>query len=733
MKHFKNGTRALLTGLTLAASISAWAQSSTTTYAYDPAGRLSSVVTPGGRSRSFQWDALGRNTVQTNSGATVGLGYNGQDRLTAVQDPKNLTTTYGRNGFGEAQSQVSPDTGSTNLSFDSNGNLTSRVNAAGQTESYTYDAADRVVTETLTHPTAGSITYTFAYATSGPSAGKAVQVTAPGLTLGFAHNLFGQVTTAAQSVAGSPLLSVSYGYASNGAMTSITYPSGRVVTFTLDAASRVSAITAGSSTVLTGVSYNALGAVGGWTFGNGQGVSRTFDLNGRVASVTMPFGIRIYGYDVDDRIVSIADAVLGTSTYGYDNQDRLTSASTAIGNWAYPYDANGNRTAVTINGATFPVIVDGASNRHFTVAAPYLRETQYAANGQPSQVSGGSPSTGCGSNVSLGYTADGQLVTSNVLSAVNAPSGQRLQKTAASCAGGGTVNFVYDQAGHLIGEYDAAGAVIQETVWLGDLPVAVFKAAGGVAPYFAFADNLGTPRAITNGAAQLVWQWDGEPFGATPASSNPLGLGQFVYNLRFPGQYFDSETGYHHNGWREYDPALGRYVQSDPIGLQGGLNTYLYASASPLMRTDAKGLADINKFSPFKDWRLYRQARDIDMGGSFFTYAAHMNNELAADQSLFRDKALRASEIAREIASHPNFKHQPIMMLGCQSGQFNPQAPTLAQGVANILRVPVQGYPDYAWFQDDGVLPYSRDADRLPDGSWHQRGPKTKPIWFLPQ
>jgi RHS repeat-associated protein len=194
--------------------------------------------------------------------------------------------------------------------------------------------------------------------------------------------------------------------------------------------------------------------------------------------------------------------------------------------------------------------------------------------------------------VTAGYQADGQFVASNVLSSVHSPDGFRLQKTAATCAGGGKTNFVYDPAGHLLGEYDATGAVIQETVWVGDLPTLVFKAAGaGAAPFFVFADNLGAPRAIASGSGQVVWQWDGEPFGATPANSNPNGLGTFAYNLRFPGQYYDVETGYHHNGWREYDPALGRYTQSDPLGLQGGaMSTYSYVNANPLQLQDPLGL-----------------------------------------------------------------------------------------------------------------------------------------------
>ncbi|HKA42681.1 MAG TPA: RHS repeat-associated core domain-containing protein, partial [Burkholderiales bacterium] len=123
-------------------------------------------------------------------------------------------------------------------------------------------------------------------------------------------------------------------------------------------------------------------------------------------------------------------------------------------------------------------------------------------------------------------------------------------------------------------------------------PVNITVNSGVAQLYFIHTDHLNTPRLIANQAAQTVWRWDNtEPFGNTVPNENPSGLGMFTCNLRFPGQYFDKETNLHYNYFRDYDPTIGRYIQSDPVGLRGGVNIYAYVGSSPLRWEDPFGLA----------------------------------------------------------------------------------------------------------------------------------------------
>jgi RHS repeat-associated protein len=129
--------------------------------------------------------------------------------------------------------------------------------------------------------------------------------------------------------------------------------------------------------------------------------------------------------------------------------------------------------------------------------------------------------------------------------------------------------------------------------------VSVTVNSGVAQAYYIHSDQLDTPRVITDTSGNVVWQWDNsDPFGNNVPNENPSGQGTFKFPLRFPGQYADKETNTHYNINRDYDPSIGRYIQSDPIGLGGGINTYEYVEGDPLNAFDADGLVKIGPNVP---------------------------------------------------------------------------------------------------------------------------------------
>jgi RHS repeat-associated protein len=146
----------------------------------------------------------------------------------------------------------------------------------------------------------------------------------------------------------------------------------------------------------------------------------------------------------------------------------------------------------------------------------------------------------------------------------------------------GATHFVFDSGGRLIGEYDAADSSNVEYVYIENQPLAMLQ---GGAIYYYHTDQLGTPQILTDHVQEIVWRANYTPFGNTIISANVVDN-----SLRFPGQYFDAETGLHYNRFRDYDPAVGRYTESDPIGVVGGVNTYAYVEGNPIRLKDPFGL-----------------------------------------------------------------------------------------------------------------------------------------------
>jgi RHS repeat-associated protein len=270
-------------------------------------------------------------------------------------------------------------------------------------------------------------------------------------------------------------------------------------------------------------------------------------------------------------------------------------------NQSFTYDLTGNLTArfdqVTgSDPANYTYNIDPASNRMTAIASLGIGFSLDEVGNR----------TGDG-RISYLYNARGRLYRVNIINAALTQTfnylvnglNQRVRKTGpSSVVPQGTRIFVYDDGGRLLGEYDNLGRARTEHVWLENRPVAAITytyVSSNLTPAtttvsYVETDHLGTPRLVTNASRQARWSWVSAPYGDTLANENPAALGVYPYNLRFAGQYFDKETNHHYNWHRDYESTTGRYVQSDPIGLAGDINTYRYALNHPTKYTDPNGL-----------------------------------------------------------------------------------------------------------------------------------------------
>jgi RHS repeat-associated protein len=252
-----------------------------------------------------------------------------------------------------------------------------------------------------------------------------------------------------------------------------------------------------------------------------------------------------------------------TRDYAYDDLDRLTwDSKVSAANPSYTYDANGNR--LTRTAGTYPA-------QSFSYMANSNRETNTSYDGM-----GNSSSNLARTELTRPDACTNAVFTIAIDDFVFTPDGHALHVRTANTA-----------------------AVSVDYLWLDDLPVAQFQdsydAQGvyiGTEATYLHSDHLGTPRIGTNAGKQITWRNRSDAFGIAALS------GSAVVRLRFPGQLSLGVAGLNYNYYRDYDPKVGRYVESDPIGLAGGQNTYLYGMGNPLRFVDPRGLDATLPYDP---------------------------------------------------------------------------------------------------------------------------------------
>ncbi len=572
---------------------------------YDAMDNLLETENSLGTVSKSTYDGAGRPTKQIDDlggiNAEMGYEYAANGQVERVVDPKGLATSYAYDGFGQLATQTSPDTGVTQFTYDRLANTLSRTDARGVTAQYEYDAVGRTVAVRFADP-AADIQYVYdqpsAQCPVGERAGVgrlSSMIDSSGRT-DYCYSPLGDLVRRVQVVEGQPLV-LRYAYAPSGRLQSMTYPDGSLVDYGYDALGQVSSVgvtPAGGTreVLLQGVQALPFGPEQSWTFGNGRRVDRSYDQDYRPLSISdNRDGLKVsFGFDGAGNIASLTDGgPQGQgATLDYDALGRLTAfkdAQTGVAIEQYSYDATGNRLSFGNSAGVQPYVYPAGSHRLMSVDGV---DRTYDAMGNTLTIGGewqyaydlagrlGSATRAGSAQASYRHNAAGQRVLQQVCT----------DKTL----------HLHGEGGEWLGSYGATGTPAQQVVWLGSRPVGLIQ-AGKV--LYIESDHLGSPRALIDPLRDVaVWRWSllGEAFGEGESAEDPDQDGVLqAFDLRFPGQRHDSASGLSYNYYRDYDPATGRYVQSDPIGLDGGVNTFAYSLSSPIANYDPSGLTTLSK------------------------------------------------------------------------------------------------------------------------------------------
>jgi RHS repeat-associated protein len=575
-----------------------------TAYAYDAAGRLAGMTYPSGRSVAYAFDSLGR---------VAGISTTKDGQTQVVVQAVTYHPFGGVKGYllGNGQSYV--------RGFDQDGRVAS-YSLGATTYALGYDAASRIAFIADLNAPANSSTYAY------DSLDRLTQAVAPGTPFAYTYDAVGNRLS---KTVGAATDTYTYSATSNR-IASIVPASGPQRNFVFDANGST------TSDAVNQYAYDARGRMVQALSTVGSSAYQVNALEQRVRKTNV-LGDSVFHYDTQGRLIAETDAAgalrrevlyLGdmpvaavAAAQGQGGAECTASAprpdpgagfapfgaaeqAVARGGnagpaweWAIGTDTEASQSAkgsldwvsgklyawtLTYSGAgaaTIEVRDAGALvlSRTWTVGMD-------AGNALQVQVST-NPSIGPGTTMAASVSSiNGQALAGAVSQTGNNTQAEQnlfyfYPPMAAGFTASGTVSLTYGSL--------PAGARVEFKVRAGNLPCT--PGPGQAKLYFIHTDHLNTPRLIADEQQRTVWRWDNtDPFGGNPPDENPSGLGTFEFPLRLPGQYADRETALHYNMARDYDVGAGRYIQSDQVGIAGGLNLYSYVNGNPLIFTDSE-------------------------------------------------------------------------------------------------------------------------------------------------
>ncbi len=590
----------------------------TTRYAYDDLGNLLYQSSPDSGETHLRYDEAGNLVSKSDArGQIFYYSYDLLNRLTLLDAPgvdDDISYHYGSydgcdNGSGKVCNITLGGEGSAPVSVDYRYNGFGEV-IAHQGIGYDYDNAGRL--KTLSYPSGAIVTYRY------DAAGRVSEVRL---------KQEGQETVLADQIDYVPI----------GPVSALRYGNGIALNRALDKAYLTTAISADSALDLGGMQYDRNGNL--TERNNAATIERfAYDALDRLDTATGNLGARDYDYDYDyDRNGNRRQLLSDDRLTGYNyepNSNRLRSVGAdnytldgdgntlAKGAWRYGYTAHNRLKSATLEGETkAQYSYNGLGQRSQKSSEADFRQYRYSTSGQLL-----SEGDGMGNSLREYIYLNGQLL-------VQLTHGEDSDADGIADAGDNCIKVANpdqrDTNGDGYGnacdtDFNNNGrtdpldfSLLKSKLGCKNCPEYDLNGNGVVDPYdfslfkrsfgqgpgpsgingesnaigYVHNDHLGTPQAMSNGAGKVVWRASYDPFGAATVDEDvDRDRLRVTLNVRFPGQYFDEETGLHYNYFRDYDPTTGRYLQSDPIGLNGGLNTYAYVGGRPTMRIDPKGL-----------------------------------------------------------------------------------------------------------------------------------------------